>query len=328
MQMRLTLYEREKIEFYLRHKQKIRWIAKLIGRDHGVVSREIRRNKSPWFPYTATVAQAAADRRAHHTNRTKLSKHIGLKEYVISQLKEGWSPEQIDGRIKTNPPPNLKHLSISYEQIYQYVYSGARDEDGMYLYYWLPKQKPRRQVRYTRKPRKLSIPNRVSIHQRPKDINQRVGYGHWESDTMLCRRRKGISVQYERKSKLVRIHRLVNLKAESTTEAITKSMDTLPLFLFHSITFDNGAENARHIELKDNFNLSTYFCDPYSSWQKGGVENTNGLLRRYLPKGTELDQVTDDELKTIQERLNNRPRKSLQYRTPNEIMREIGALNS
>lgn len=330
MQVRLTLYEREKIEFYLRHKQKIRHIAHILGRDHSVVSREIKRNKSPWFPYSAQIAQAAADRRSTHTNKTKIKKYPLLKEYIIARLQEGWSPEQISGRLQAHPPPELRrmNLSISYEQIYQWIYSGARDEDGVYIYHYLPRRKPKRVSYHIRKAKKLPVSDRVSIHVRPKEINTKTDYGHWESDTVVYKGRRSISVQFERKSKLLRIHRLINHGAEATREAIIQSIDSLPIYLWRSITFDNGGENARHTELKQDFGLTTYFCDPFSAWQKGGVENSNGLIRRLLPKGTNLNEVTNEQLHTIQEALNNRPRKSLQYRTPNEIVKEIGALNS
>lgn len=138
---------------------------------------------------------------------------------------------------------------------------------------------------------------------------------------MLCRKqREVISVQFERKIKLTRIHKVPNKSAEETETAIRKSIESLPEYFWKSITFDNGGEGAGHLNLKNDFNLKTYFCDPYCSWQKGGVENTNGLLRQYIPKKADLTQYSDKDIYLIQEKLNNRPRKSLNYLTPNEVL--------
>jgi IS30 family transposase len=164
---------------------------------------------------------------------------------------------------------------------------------------------------------------------RDEEIETKETFGHWESDTMFCQPRRGLSVQFERQSKLLRINRLANLKAETTNDAIAKSIESLPEGSFETITFDNGKENASHMKIRDEFGLKTYFCDTYSAWQKGGVENSNMLLREYLTRKTNLDEVTDKEIAEIQEKLNNRPRKCLQYLTPNEILKiQISALNS
>lgn len=252
-----------------------------------------------------------------------MDKDKQLHNYVIEKLKDGWSPEQIAGRLKHHSPPNLKTI-ISHEPIYQYIYRDGRDLDGKRLYKHLRRSQPSRQKRYSRKGKKMMIPERVSIHLRPEEIDCKKTFGHWESDTLLCRQRKGLSVQYERKSRLLRIHKLVNLKSETTNEAIIDTIDSQPLYLVKSITFDNGLENFRHSYLKEEFGIETYFCDPYKSWQKGGVENVNGLLRQYLPRETNLSEVTDEQIHQIQERLNDRPRKSLNYLTPNEIIKTQG----
>lgn len=325
MSNRLTLYEREKIEFYLKHKQSIRKIAKYIRRDHSVVVREINRNSGVYFGYRAIVAQRAFERKSKKTNTRKLDKHDNLREYVINGLKKGWSPEQIAGRIKNNSPVELNNLTISYEQIYAYIYKHTTDNEGRLLYRYLRKKRSIRQSRYSRKQRKSTILNKISVHQRTDEINYKLRYGDWESDSMICLYRRPISVQYERKSMLVRLNRLTNHSADSTFEAISKSRETLPSYLFKSITFDNGTENAKH----QNLGIDTYFCDPYSAWQKGGVENINGLVREYLPRQTDLTKISDNRIYQIQESLNNRPRKSLKYQTPNEIIKEqSGALNS
>lgn len=316
----LTFYERQLIESMLRNGAKIKSISIITGRDHSVVSREIKRNRGDYLPYNARTAQEVADRRARKTNKRKLDKNKFLRDYVVEKLKESWSPEQIAGRLKNHPPPKLNGVIISHEQIYEYIYADGQDEFGQKLYGFLRRKQPLRQKRYSRKSHKQTILGRISINQRPQEINERLTYGHWESDTLLGKYRQGVTVQYERKSQLVRVQKLPNLKAESTKQAIHENIVDLPDYLRLSITHDNGSENADHYKLRDDLNLQTYFCDPYSAWQKGGVENANGLLREYIPKRADLNNYTDNDIRIIQEKLNNRPRKKLQFLSPNEII--------
>lgn len=318
----LTFYDRSRIEWYLNFKRiSLRDIAKYIGRDVSVVSREIARHKPQFSPYSAELAHKAAIRKLGHNTIRKLDKNPVLLDYVIMGLKKDWSPQQIAGRLKTNPPPNLKRKKICLETIYQYIYDGETDYGGKPLYQFLRKKKSFRQKHYSRKPKKMLITDRTSIHDRSEEINLKVFYGHLESDSIICKYRKPLSVQYERKAMLVRINKLDNFKPQSTNEAIVNTINTLPLNFVKSITYDNGIENTKHTELKEEFNLETYFCDPYASWQKGGVENINGLIRQYLPRKTDLANITDNDIYEIQERLNNRPRKTLNYLTPNEVMK-------
>jgi IS30 family transposase len=325
---RLTQYDREQIEYYFRLGFSIREIARKIGRDHSVVVRELKRNRSPHFAYEATKATYFSARRATKTNKRKLLKSEVLREWVVTKLKDSWSPEQIAGRLKNQPPDELKGKTLSHEAIYQYIY-----EEEPYLYHKLRRAHPDRWKRYARKPRKkITIPAKVSIHERPVAIDERIELGHFESDSMLCKGRKvGLSVQYERAIQLVRIHQIQGFSATETKEALKQTLESLPDNLPKSITFDNGTEGAKHHEIANEYQLQTYFCDTYAAWQKGGVENMNGLLRQYLPRKLELQTVTREQLYDIQERLNNRPRKKLNYQTPNEKLTEYkksGALNS
>lgn len=324
MVQRLTFREREWIEFHVDIGLSYRSIAKFLNRNHTVISREITRNSSPHFPYRAVIAQKAADRKSKKTNTRKLTTDKQLNKYVVASLSKDWSPEQISGRLKEHPPPRLVGKRICPETIYQYVYNDGRDESFNRLYTHLRKAKSHRQPRYSRKPRNVvTIPDRTSIHERPETIDKKEGYGNWESDTMSCKYRKPVSVQYERKAQLVRVHKLPSYRADDTIAAIKDSVDSLPQELWQSITLDNGGEGARHTELRDDYGIDTYHCDPYKSWQKGGVENMNGLLRQYLPKGINLNDIDDYQIYEIQEKLNNRPRKSLNYLTPNEIVKQI-----
>lgn len=329
---RLTLYEREQIEYYLRHGRKVGEIARFLKRDHSVVSREINRHKGDYLPYSAKAAQEIADRDAKKTNRRKLDKDERLCAYVVARLKNGWSPDEIAGRLKHQPPPALKGRTISDESIYQYIYESPY---GRYWYHYLRrKNAPRRQKLHSRKHQVSTIPDRVSIHLRPALVDKKTRYGDWESDSVIFRKQTEIlSVQYERKSMLVRMHKALNKSADETDNAIMKSLESLPAELFKSMTFDNGGEGAHHVRLKNEYGIDTFFCDPFKSWQKGGVENANGLIREYLPRTANLANLTDRDIYEIQERLNNRPRKGLLYKTPNEIIQNltcglIGALNS
>lgn len=318
----LTFYDRERLEYYLNFKRlSLRRVAELINRDVSVISREITRHKPQFSKYNAELAQKAANRKLAHNTIKKLNKDPLLLDYVIKGLQDDWSPQQIAGRLKTNSPLNLKKKKICLETIYQYIYDGGTDYGGRLLYKYLRKKKSSRQKHYSRNPKKIMITDRTSIHDRPEEISLRETYGHLESDSVICKYHKPLSVQYERKAMLLRLSKLDNLKPESTNEAIINTINTLPTNFIKSITYDNGTENTRHYQLKEEFNIKTYFCDPYASWQKGGVENINGLIRQYLPKKTDLTTITDYDIYEIQERLNNRPRKTLNYLTPNEIMK-------
>lgn len=317
----LKLCEREKIEFYLRCKQGIREIGRLIKRDHGVVSREIKRNGGI-SGYNAERAQAQADKRLAHNTIRKLDKDSELKEYVLERLKKDWSPKAVAGRLKKHPPPELKGKQISHESIYQYIYTG----EGRYeqLYEHLRRGQPRRHKLHTRTASQSTIAERKSIHLRPEEINNRSEAGHWETDSMLCKKQRAIiSVQFERKIKLVRIHKLPNKTAPETRDALIKTIESLQPGAVQTMTFDNGTEGALHTIIRDDWKVVTYFCDPYCSWQKGGVENTNGQIRQYIPKDCDLSKLTDLDVYDIQERLNDRPRESLNFKTPNELAREL-----
>lgn len=319
--MKLLFKERLVIEKEIAIGRGVREIARILGRNHSVVSRELTPDKDQGqLPYSARRAEMRAERKIRHGRKRKLDKDNQLKDFVAEHLTKDWSPEQIAGRISEQPPTHLVGRSITFETIYQFVYSPERGLDGKLLYHHLRCGQPQRVRRYNRKPSKLKIPERVSIHQRP----ELTGHGHWETDTLFGRQNQPASVQYEKKSQLVRIHKLVNQTARETREAIEYSLATVPGHWRQSVTFDNGTENYEHREL----GIPTFFCDPYSAWQKGGVENMNKLIRQYIPKKADLNQYTDRDIHDIQERLNNRPRKGLNYRTPNEILTQSGAFVS
>lgn len=319
MSNNLTFYDRQKLEYWLRTKQSLRAIAKIMRRDHSVLVRELNRNSDGnRKKYRADVAQRMFEQRVRKQHRGKLDKYPELKEYVVNGLKNEWSPDVIAGKLKLAG----EEQTISHESIYHYIYN----KDGRYeeLYKYLRQGKAKRQKRYSRKNSKLQIPERESIHSRPRHIAERKRYGDWESDSMIFSQQKtALSVQSERKSKLIRMRKVANKTAEETVNALIKTIESLPNELFKTITFDNGLENVKHTEIKKEYDVETYFCDPYKSWQKGGVENANKLIRHYLPRKTNLSQLTDEDINNIQEKLNNRPRKCLNYLSPNEVINRV-----
>lgn len=329
----LTKYERERIEYYLKLHLGLREIGRRLKRDHGVIKREIDRNQDRDGRYKANLAQKKAEFKSHRTNKRKLETNQALHDYVQAQLKEGWSPELIAGKLKHEPPKQLAGAYVSHEQIYKYIYEGEGRYEGWY--HNLVRKHHRRRKQYARKKQaKTLIKERVSIKDRPDEINLRQRFGDWESDLALFKQQKtGLSVQYERKGMLIQMQRVTNKSAEENEAALAQTIENFPAELVKSMTFDNGLENTCHIKLRDDYNVQTFFCDTYAAWQKGGVENAIGLIRRYFPRSTNLDNITDEQINYIQEKLNNRPRKKLNFKTPNEVMftavkQLTGALNS
>jgi IS30 family transposase len=329
---RITFYEREKIEYFLKLKKSFRQIGKMLCRDHTDISREVKRNGGPYLPYRAQDAQRINEARLKKKNRKKLEKYQyrKLKEYVVANLKDDFSPDQISARLRKEPPPELKGLAISHESIYQYIYNGSGRFESLYPHLRTGRHKRRR--RFDRKKRsKINIPERIPIHFRPEEADKKERFGDWETDSMIFSKQKEIlSTQYERKTMLCRLHKLPNKTAGETENAIADSIESLPRGSWLTITRDNGTENADHLDTLNNFNVRSYYCDPYCSWQKGGDENLNKLVRQYLPRNTDMSKVTDDDIHAIQEKLNNRPRRSLDYLTPNEAAAKFiqgGAVN-
>jgi len=322
----LTFYDRQRIEYYLNFKRlSLRDIAGFINRNVSILSREIKRHKPQLAPYNAELAQKSAERKRKITNTKKLEKCEPLKDYVRSRLNEDWSPEQIAGRLAEHPPPELKKAlvkTVCAETIYQHIYNQNDGEDR--LYHHLRRNQPKRQKQGKRKYQTCIIPGRTSIDQRPQIINNKERYGDLETDLVLGRYAKeAIQSSYERKAMYSILQKLASKKAEESKNALAETIETFPLNFIKSVTYDNGSENTKHDALKHDYELETYFCDPYAAWQKGGVENLNGLIRQYIPKKTDLRTVTQEQLKFIEKRLNTRPRKSLNYLTPSEVMSSI-----
>jgi len=314
----LTQHERERIEFLRRLKTGIREIGRRLGRCHSVVSRELRRNKGGQVRYTASKAAEVEEKRRCKRKGMKLEKDHLLHDHVVRELRSGRSPDIIAGRMKIDPPSELHGRTISTESIYHFIYEGEGRREG--LYHLLPSTRPRRQKRGCRKRQKSRIPERISIHARDAEVTERTSFGHWESDTVIYSKQRGVlSVQVERASRLLRFHKAQTKSAEDTEHSIRKTVESLPRQAFQTMTFDNGTEGTRHTVIRDEYDIRTYFCDAYASWQKGAVENVNRIIRRFLPKTKDLSVLTDREIYDIQETINDTPRRCLRYRTPNEV---------
>ena len=311
---KLTEEERDRIAVLHARGIGIREIARLLDRNHASISRELKRNRFG-IGYNAIHAQKVWEERKRTAGKRQPLKDKATYAYVLEKLKEGWSPEQIAGRLQLETGQKI----ISYETIYQFIYKKSLKEDRLWEY--LPRKQKHRHKKYGRKAQKTRIPQRVSIHERPREIDQRIQIGHWEGDTVEGRgHNEGIHTEVERVSRFLLAKRVTAITSEEAIIAQQTLFANLPEELRKSTTLDNGRENHLHYKLK-TLGMQTYFAAPYSSWQRGTNENTNGLLRRYLPKKTSFKNLTDEELADIVWEINNRPRKVLQYKTPFEILR-------
>lgn len=265
-----------------------------------------------WWGYLGIFAHKQAKERKKQAGKRPRLKDESIRDYVKEQLKIGWTPEIIAHFVKKL----FKGLSISHEAIYQYIY-----HDWPEGIQYLPRKHAKRLGKgYKHSRNRCPIPNRVDIKKRPLKINERKVFGHWESDTLESDQSKVvINVIKERKSRLIKITRLETKKAELTKQAIVHRLQPLPTKARQSVTYDNGSENYYHEQVNSVLKTKSYFCQPYHSWEKGAVEQANGLIRRFIPKKTDLSEISQEQLDQIENFLNNRPRKCLNYKTPREV---------
>jgi IS30 family transposase len=308
--------ERDEIACMLSQGLKIKDIAMCLKRHPSTISREIKRNGSQIREtrYRSNRAQLKADERKVISHAKVRLKNDKIKQYVIEKLKAGYTPEQIAGRIKVDLPGQ----STNYESVYLFVYKEQPD-----LTEYLVRGKRKRQKRSIKPGKRMvKIPNRVMINDRPDRINKRLEYGHWEADTVVSRQSKAaLVVVRERKMHLIFIRRIDRKDAASMRNAVIEILNNFDKKFRRSITFDNGLENAEHELIAKALQVKTYFCNPYHSWEKGGVENGIGLIRRILPKKTNFSLISPACIARIELRLNNRPRKTLGFLTPLEVFK-------
>jgi len=299
-------------------------IAKALGRSKSTVSRELQRNSSPDYKlYLSHRAHGRAKLRKTLANTHKRLKDDKIDSYVRSRLNEGWSPELISGRIRIDQPS----LSISHEAIYQYIYH-PDTKDRQELIQCLRRGHRRRKSKVIgRKERKTKIPNRVPIDQRPPSVETRSRFGHWAGDSLVSRKSLfALNSLVERKSRYLMLTKLDAKTAEATCGAIIDRLKSLPQKARRTLTLDNGTENAKHEAITAVIGTKCYFAHPYASWQRGSNEQVNGLIRWYLPKGTDFSKISDEQIATIEFLINNRPRKCLGFRKPIEVAAPFVAL--
>ncbi len=310
----LTLGLRYQIFAYKQENYSLSKIARVLNFNKSTISRELKRNSSNGYynPEYAEIQTAARD--INKRTNKKLSNKIKL--IIGKKLRKNWSPEQIAGRLKKD-----KIVNISHETIYRYIYKNQRH--GGKLFKWLRHQNKKYKNRSELYRTRGQIKDRVNISQRSVLVNRKSRFGDFEVDTVIGKNHKGVLVTLvDRNSKFTLIKKVESKHAHGVTKAIIDMLKPIQS-LVHTITSDNGKEFSFHEQVAKELNIKFYFCDPYSSWQRGLNEHTNGLIREYIPKKSEFNKISRTEIIHIQNRLNNRPRKILEYKTPNEIFFNI-----
>jgi len=318
---RFSIDEREFLYKSLAEGKKQIDIAKELNRDPSTISREIHRNKMSQSTYRPSLAEKNAKQEsAKRTRKYKILEDQELAKIIEEKLALRWSPEQICGVLKKRHP-NSPSMHISHETIYRYIYS-IEDKDHRHsLVLCLRQSRRRRRPRKKKNGKRTSIRNLVSIHERPKEVESREEPGHWEGDLIIGKDHKSaIGTLVERTTRFTII---VSFQGRHSTKAVCQAfaaaLGIFPSHMKKSLTYDRGSEMAGHQWFTEITGVPVFFADPYCSWQRGTNENTNGLIRDYLPKKTDFRVVTDRKLLDIQNALNHRPRKKLEYLNPNEM---------
>jgi transposase, IS30 family len=312
--LQLSLEDRCRIAGLQAQGHSIRKIAAALDRAPSTIAREIKRNAGRQVGYKPAYANEQT--RARRWKGSKLERNEGLRRAVLHRLRQGWSPEQIAGRLareQANP-------SVSHETIYRFIYAQiARTNDFSWRRY-LPRAKSRRGWRGTRGGSSTSfIEGRIPIAQRPPEASDRQTPGHWEADLMMfAKYGQAILTVHERSSRILLAARPDNKTANLIANLIAQLLQPIPSQLRTTITFDNGTEFARHKRLH-SLDLQTFFCDPYAPWQKGGIENAIGRMRRLLPRKTDLATISDRHFAALLQAYNATPRKCLDFQTPAEL---------
>jgi len=312
----LTLSEREEISRGVALGQSVRLLATHIGRSPSTISREINRNGG-YDGYRATKADQAAWDRAHRPKQCKLAGNRQLSRTVAEKLRLFWSPEQIAGWLKTQYPGE-EHNHVSHETIYRSLFIQAR---GVLKKELLQHLRTKRTIRRSRHASLKGdglgqITNTVSISERPASVEDRAVPGHWEGDLIAGSNGSHIATLVERHTRYVMLAKVDKKNTETVINALIKQAHSLPKELYKSLTWDRGKEMADHQRFSLATDIDVYFCDPQSPWQRGSNENTNGLLRQYFPKGTDLSLHSQAKLNAVARQLNERPRKTLEFETP------------
>ncbi len=314
----LSLSEREEISRGIAAEQSLRSIAECLGRSPSTVSREIQRNGG-YDDYRASVADEQAWNRARRPKRCQLGRHPRLRRMVARKLRRNWSPEQIAGWLKRSYPEDESY-HVSHETIYRSLFVQAR---GVFKKELLRHLRSRRTIRRSRHSShkghgKGDLADIVSIRERPAEVEDRAVPGHWEGDLIVGSNNTYIATLVERHTRYVMLVKVSDKQTKTVVPALIKHAKKLPTELYKSLTWDRGKEMGDHRRFTLATDIDVYFCDPQSPWQRGSNENTNGLLRQYFPKRTDLSVHSQAHLNKVARELNERPRKTLEFETPAE----------
>ena len=328
---RLTTQERESISRGMAQKRTIRAIAGEMNRSPSTISREIKRNsgKNGYRAFSAgqRAKTAASSRRG---GKSKIAQQEQLRRYMLKKLQEGWSPEEISKRIKIDYAGDIT-MQVSHEAIYQYIYVLPRGGLKQTLIKALRQEHKYRRTRKSgeKEEKRGKIANMLSIEERPAEVADRTVPGHWEGDLILGKyKRSALGTLVERTTRYTILVPLGKQKdAISVRKAYAEAFKTVPDELSKTLTYDQGKEMSEHEQFTIDSGMQVFFAHPGSPWERGTNENTNGLIRQYFPKGTDFTQVSVEEIKKVQRKLNNRPRKALNFYKPDEVFNNLVALN-
>lgn len=311
---KLTKTERSEIMILYEKGYSMRKIARALERSPNTISYEIKKNSvSGEYQARKANSKARVRKRMSKFQWKKINQCDELKNYVIDKLEQGLNPDEISGRMKNEK----KSFYVSKTAIYDWLRTSRGNQYCKHLY-----SKRYRKKKRTKKTKRVMIPDRIGITERSLGAKNRSRYGHWEEDTIVSGKQGSgaLAVMIERKSRYVVIRKLNTLRPSEHVSVLQQCTSPLKVL---SMTFDNGIENKQHAEL----GIPTYFCDPYSSWQKGSVENVNKMIRQYIPKGSDISQYSDQYIQWIQNRINEKPRKILGYRSARECAIVGGIIN-
>ena len=327
MYSQLCLEEREKLFAWREQGVSLREIGRRLKRSDATIGRELKRNKKLTHGlekfsgrYLPCIAQEKADKRKREQRSQASWKGPEVLLYVKEKLRLGWSPETIAGRMSLDHP----ELHIVHETIYRMVYE--KQNKKLRLWRYLTVKRKKRMKKFGRTiHREGRIPGAVSIDVRPKHIERRKQVGHWETDNVIGKVSDdaALSVSVERKTRLTVMTKLRSKKADEKLKALFTRLSVLPESLRKTMTTDNGKENTHHKELTKQLDMPVYFCHAYASWEKGSVENMNGRIRRFIPKGVSMDGISEQTITAIEWALNTTPRKCLNWKTPLEALEEL-----
>lgn len=314
----LTKEERDKISILHAESMPPAEIARILGRHRSAISKELKKETSVFFrgKYIGSQSHGNVERKWKKSHKRKRMDNPEIQAYVIEKLKQYWSPEIISKRIIID-----LGISVSHETIYMWIYRERTD-----LTVFLTKKQPGRKPRAKyRKAKRTLIPNRIDIDQRPIEANERKEFGHFEADCIESSKNSKtallvISDRISRRTKIKKLARKTALQASSQIIFAFKDYNIIDL---KTITYDNGSEFCWHEKVNEELNTKSFFCKPYHAWEKGTVENINGMIRRFFPKKTDFDNIIDEQIQYVEDWINNRPMKVLNFKTPNEKYKEL-----